>query len=80
MADTSRESLFDHRSTSVVPPGTCLIHGSFVGHSCPSCSSLALIPGMNKAAPIPVRMKCPSCPFTNGCAGGVCGWKVENNG
>jgi len=39
-------------STSSVPPGTCLMHGSFVGPFCPSCSTAAVIPGLNKLAPV----------------------------
>jgi hypothetical protein len=45
-------SLHDLGSSSVVRPGTCLIHGSFVGQSCPTCSTFALIPGINVSRPL----------------------------
>jgi hypothetical protein len=44
-------------STTAVPPGTCLIHGPFVGSACPTCTTSAVpssaqIPG-NEPARLP---------------------------
>jgi hypothetical protein len=50
------------RSSSVVPPGVCLLHGPFAGTFCPTCSTgIALIDmGSKMLAPAPVLPDAPN--------------------
>lgn len=65
----------DQFSGTLVPPGTCLIHGSYSGSVCPGCSTtsepFAGLPwdqqpsNLPKAKPMERGWECPKCGTAN---------------